>query len=553
MWSYVLLYVLPLTARFMLTEPLEPTRILLSLIPLVIVFPSTLLPRFIESEETEHTVRHAVYATSFTVAVGTSIRWDVVRDAYPEHVWPLYLFLFAVGGVLTLWWFVLAHAIENRYRLLYTHQGDVTVLPLTLVAIATFVYDVPDDAFQFSRSILFYVPVVVAWATLHFVAFNGFAQTRTTTHSVEGFGFLAEAGLVVAVAHLALIELRATPVAFIALPFVSSLLSQTATRPEDRPLLRPWRGPGMGALQVGLSIAFAQLLKLRFDSDRVTLANAVLGATFTAVVPTLCGNRWVWPATLYATLLAAAYAASDPHIEADVRAGDIVALAAQFYLVFQITHLLAAPQEIQPLPPGPAPRHLEDTPQRDRSGQCFHGTALALLDRIPVPSCRRHGDATIRAMLKDLDPSCPEVFAGVWWMRGTSYPMQLTTVHGHTWRRSGERWTSTFSLRTGTRSASVAGAVNLLAQSLCITEVQWSTTDRWIRTPGWVLPLLRLLPDTYWLYRHGEDEMLRIVFDHRGRIVWQYRMLRIVRGDGRRTRFCEEFLRDYDGVPCLLG
>ena len=138
-------------------------------------------------------------------------------------------------------------------------------------------------------------------------------------------------------------------------------------------------------------------------------------------------------------------------------------------------------------------------------------------------------------------------------MRGTSYPMQLTTVHGHTWRRSGERWTSTFSLRTGTRSASVAGAVNLLAQSLCITEVQWSTTERWIRTPGWVLPLLRLLPDTYWLYRHGEDEMLRIVFDHRGRVVWQYRMLRIARGDGRRTRFCEEFLRDYDGVPCLLG
>ena len=42
---------------------------------------------------------------------------------------------------------------------------------------------------------------------------------------------------------------------------------------------------------------------------------------------------------------------------------------------------------------------------------------------------------------------------------------------------------------------------------------------KWIRTDGWVIPLLRLLPDSYWLYRVSDHEMIRIVCNRRGERV----------------------------------
>lgn len=553
MWSYLVLYVLPLVARFVLADHYDGVRIALSLLPLAVVFPSTLLPVWIKDEENEHVWRHSLYAIAFTVSAGSSIRWDVVAEGLDEP-WASHLILYLIVGALSLWWFVVSHVIENHFDAVYTHQGDIAVLPLTLVAIGTFASSVPDEAFQFSRSIIFYVPIVVAWATLHFVAFNGFAQSSTTTHSTPGFAFLAHAGLVIAVAQLALIEMRATPTPFLFLPLVASVLCQVTTRPTAPAVLRPRRLVGMWVIQVGLSVGFGAIFSAKFDATRVTVALAVVGAALVLSLPPLCGNRWVLPTTLYTALVTATYAATDEYTESEFGVFDAAALTTGAFLIFQTTHCLASPEDLQPHPPcALPPSDTRATPQSSTAFWTLSGV-LRLLDRVPVCHKRVHGDATLRTMLARQDATCPQAFAGVWWMCGNAYPMQLTTVHSHRWSRTADgARTATFSLRGGTRSASVAGLLNLWGQSVCFTTVHWRDADRWIRTPGWLLPVLRLLPDTYWLYRVDEDEMLRLVYDRHGTIVWQYRMLRVVRGDGRRTQHHRTFMDTYEGRPCLLG
>ena len=93
-----------------------------------------------------------------------------------------------------------------------------------------------------------------------------------------------------------------------------------------------------------------------------------------------------------------------------------------------------------------------------------------------------------------------------------------------------------------TRSATLSGFLLWLGQSLCITKVV--VLSRWIRTDGSFLPMLHLFPDTYWIYRHSEDELWRLVYNRKGRVVWQYRMLRIARGGpSERTRHFDDFVK----------
>ena len=77
--------------------------------------------------------------------------------------------------------------------------------------------------------------------------------------------------------------------------------------------------------------------------------------------------------------------------------------------------------------------------------------------------------------------------------------------------------------------------------------------DHWIRTDTWTLPGLRWLAATYWIYRVDDDEMLRLVYDAHGAVVWQYRMLRVVRDDGTPTRHFDAHvlaLRDTHVLAC---
>lgn len=540
----LLLYVYPIAFRFAIASEFHVGRIALSLLPLPVVLPSTWLPSYFRSEENEHVARHALYATSFMVGAA-SIRWSVVSDAFPE-AWTVHLILYLAVGAASLWWFVLSHVLENTVapRLL-THQGDIAVLPLTLVAIATFVYDVPDDAFQFSRCVIFYVPIVVAWATLHFVAFNGFAQSRTTTYTKKGFDQLGFAGLLIGSVHLALIEMRARPESFLFFPMVAAVLTQVTTRPTDAPRLRAWWFVGACLVQTTASIGLGAALAQFYDATAAYLTPVLVGAGSVFTIPLLCGDWWVVPATLHASLLTLTFLSE--HV-GDLHLLDIPGVAAGFFVVFRVTHLLAPPEEIQIKPPGTPLMHATPPQQRAR---CSVACALRPLNRIPICHRWQHGEDVVRRMMSWRKPSCPVVFAGIWWMKGNSFPMQLVTVHGHEWRVVDGVHETTFALhKHTTRSATVAGLLNRLGQGMCTTRVEWKEGERWVRTPGWWW--FRLLPCTYWLHRDASDVMTRVVFGATGNVVWQYKMLRIVRGDGSRTMYYGDFMRSYEGVPCIL-
>lgn len=304
----LLLYVLPIAARLVIDLPDTPERwgrAALSIVPLLIVVPQLWYPRFFSDERREHVVRHATYAAAFTVSALTSVRWDVVQAA-GITTWTVPLIAYLGIGSLTLWWFCLSHVLENYDVVpLRTHQGDVAVLPLTLVAIATFASTVPDEAFQYSRSIIFYVPVVVAWATLHFVAYLGFATSCITTYSVAGFDFYAYAGLVIGAAHLVLLEVRAPPLAFQFFPIVAALLCQLTPRYEDAPCLRPGRLGGVLALAFPLGVSIAALPgSLPFVQRAIVHG---VGLPLASVcLPVLAGRGWVWSATAYGMLLTSA-------------------------------------------------------------------------------------------------------------------------------------------------------------------------------------------------------------------------------------------------------
>lgn len=542
----LLLYLLPLAARFVLSWPgavaEEWGRAVLSLVPLLVVLPSLWLPTCWTDTRREHVVRHAVYALSFTVAAAASVRWDVVADALSDsEEWATALVAYLGVGSVTLWWFCLSHVLENTVDpTLFTHQGDVAVLPLTLVAIATFAETVPDEAFQFSRSVVFYVPVVVAWATLHFCAYSGFAVRCVTTHDVPGFHFLAHAGLVVAAAQLTLLEVRAPPLFFQLFPVVAALLCQVTTRPNAPPCLRDGRrvGTTVVALAVGLVLGF--LLRVRVPSCPI-IVPVVACVVASLCLPVLAGDRWVAPGTLYATLLTLAVVhACEGGEEADAGrvAVDALLCAGGYAVAFAVV-LRLVPATWRPSPPHPhPPRDAHATPQREVTCLLSPTPLLRVQDRVPCLGGRNVDLASFYPP----SPSCPPAFRGVWWAKGNTFPMDLLCVHHAKWSDDGKE-AHLWNRRGTTRHATLAGLALHVVSCVSHTRIV-VVNDRWIRTDGWMFGPLRLCPDSYWLYRVSDDEMLRLVYDARGTVVWQYRLLRIARDTPTRTtRFTEEALR----------
>ncbi len=555
------LYVLPLLARAGLgTVPDAWWRVPLSLLPVGLAMPTLLLPRWVRHEEREHVWRHAMYAFAFTVAAGTSVRWDVIVDSglAARREWATALLLYLAVGSLALWWFCASHVIEN-YGLIvsgmHTHHGDVAVLPLTLVAIATFASDVPDEAFQYLRSVPFFVPVLVAWATLHFVAFNDFAVSRTTTLHRRGFDFLAQAALVIASAHLTLLELRAPAAAFQAFPFVAAVLSQLMPHPDEPPRVRPGRAWGAAVVGGAAGAAVGGVLQVRFAPARVVApAAAVLGAALCVAIPRIVGRRWPVPAALYAALLLATFLHAHDDVATAVRVQDALAIAAGFGLAFACCELLAPALSSSPSSPATVPTATPGATPQDAASCWAPSKLMRPLACVPVPCASGAYDADgaflRRFYRREPSKNCPDEFVGVWWMCGNSFPMQLTTVHHADWSSGAEPvlWMRAHT----TRSATLGGLLLWMGQSLCFFRV--ASARPWIRTDGWVLPYLRLLPDTYWLYRVSDDEMLRLVYDARGKVVWQYRMLRIARGTEReRTRHFNAFVAAHRGRRYWYG
>lgn len=530
------LYALPFAIRFGLTAPssLPPwSDVVLSLLPVVVVFPSSYTVRFLgRRREWEHVVRHAFYSAAFSVSVASSVRWSYVAE-HLDVCLPLVLYL--AVGCATLWWFVVSHVAENHLMpWLRVHQGDVTVLPLTLVAIATFARDLPDDAVRFSRAVLFFVPVIVAWATIFFIAYNGFARGRVTTFHEDGFDFHARSALVVASAHLGLLECNSPPTVFQFFPIVAALLCQTTALHTDAPRLRPRAELGTLLTSLGVGAGAGAVLWTRFGW-RALVCVAVLLPIVARALPTLAGDRWVVPGSAYLSLGVVAYliALSERGVVAEVRAVDTLAVTALAYLACFVVQFLARPVWT-PEPPATPPATTARRPQED--APCW---APSRLFRIVVPLGRCVGTSYTENTPAELlrrhppHPHCPEAYRGVWWMDGNTFPVDLVVVQDARWSADG-RTAWRFDADGITHDASLFGVLLWLW-----TKPKRSRLDvldrEWIRTCAWYLPVLRWMHVTYWIRVVDRDHMERLVLSSDGRVVWRYSLRRVVRADGSHT------------------
>ena len=296
-------------------------------------------PRMLD-EEKEHEVRHAAYLLGFVVALATSVRWGDAARAYP------FLVVYAVVGSLTLLWFVASHVVENRaFPSVHTHQGDVVVLPLTLVTIATFSRDVPLTILRAGRAIIFYVPVFVAWATLNLIAYNDFSRLRTTTLN-HRFNYCVLLSLPVATAHLALVETGAQPALYLLLTFTAAFLAQIAYPVSSPAILRArgWTGFLVVALLVSSLPPLAVFPHLpgnaRTATAELTLVYTYCFTFLAAIVPRIAGESWPVALSLYVTTFVVAYVYRD---------GDRREEAEPFFPLFSFALTLFAAPLVQAL------------------------------------------------------------------------------------------------------------------------------------------------------------------------------------------------------------
>ena len=515
-----LLYVLPLLARVWLVARGTSTPawadVLLSQIPLAVVAPSSFLPRCIADDEREHVVRHTLYAIAFTVAIPCALRLPIEHEA---------LLLYAVVGAATLGWFVLSHALENAAdSRLRTHQGDVTVLPLTLVAIAAFAESVDDAAFVFTRSTPFFVPVIVAWATIYFLAFQGFAMQRTTTHRHPGFGYHASAALVVASVHLVLLEARARAALFVLFPICAALACQAMPPYDRRPRLRPYHYVGQVVVVASLSVLLQRLVvrAILGDASDVVFPASILALCL--CLPWVCGRRFRLPAACLSALASAALYEEDAGTSLGVL--DALGLLASHYVVIVAADVLCPVVWNPDVPDVPPPR---DDGQRPQASMLFSRCVSGL--RVP---CGGRADAERVLLARESADGCPDDLRGVWWMDGNNYPMDLATVQHLAWSSDG-------TVATGRDNAILAYRATLSGYLLALLSLAKVTritvvSDRWIRTDSWSVPGLRLFHDSYWIYRVSPDVMLRVVYSSTGKLLWKYRLVKILTSAGVRTR-----------------
>lgn len=510
----VLLYASPVLCRVALASGTSVRwwDVVLSQASLPLVFASLVAKQHVRDAEHEHLVRHTLFALAFTLTTAASVRWEAVEGA-----WAAPLVCYLAAGTGALWGFVGAHLVENAYDArIKTHKGDVTILPLTLVALATFIDHVPTAAFRFTRSSIATVPVIVAWATLFFIAFHSFATRRITTLDHDDYHFHAHAAFVVAAVHLVLLETEASPTVFQFFPLAAALLCQSMPDAAERPSLRPHRRVGTVVVAGACGAAVAALVLLPHATrSRLVYASACVVGALT--VPPVAGDRWVLPAVALSTVATWTLLC---RVAALSTAWDVVRLAASYHVVYSLTCVLCPPH----WRPSPPPR----TPHFDPSDAPHAGTYC------PLPYCcaRPLVDAA-DALWSRPPPACPYVVRGVWYMDENWLPQNLVCLHAATWSDDGR--TATLWDRRGLRhDATLGGLALALWSCLTVTQVTCLPDSPWIRTETWVLPWLRLRHATYWIYHTSADTAVRVVYDHHYNLVWKYHLVRVLDGHGHR-------------------
>lgn len=542
----------PFAVRFAAWEEGTPAiDVVLSLLPFVLVAPSSYVAGNVSEEKAEHVGRHVLYASAFCISA-TAVHWDFVASAWADgEEWPEYLFLYFVIGGLTLWWFVVAHLLENHVLgWLYTHQGDVVVLPFTILAFTSFANTVPDEAMRFSRSVIYFVPCIVSWATILLVAYTGFATSKTTTLTNPAYTMVTSVGFIVGITQLLLLETRAKPSLYLLTVPVVGVFAQMAYRASTPPKIRPKTTLGSSIVAAGMGTGVGALLTFRFSS-RCIAVSAYVAVVCAHAIRVVAGRQWILPATLVASVNTGTVIVflDDTH----VRVGDAIAILCAYFIAFTITAVVSPVVFLDGLPTPPPPPDAEEMPQLN-AGPCTLSGIARRLNRLSL--CHTHrrytADTTtwLTPFFDKVDENCPQEFVGVWWMQYNTFPMELIAVHRRKWNESGTEalfWNG----NDITFDTTVSGWCMAVLSRLTFTSMK-VINDRWIRTDSWKTSL-RLLSTTFWLYRSDSDTMIRLVYNSRGDIIWRYNMKRIAHSPTRITRHMRHFLASAENKPYVTS
>lgn len=510
-FAYLILYISPiLTSLIIRNNVASLLNFCVCVVPVLSVVPSSFVYMFVQNNDIEHIVRHAWYAMSFVVGAIT-IDWNYVRsNLQDDAVWNF--ILFCIFGTISLLYFTLSHVLEYYKFPIFTHHGDVSILPLTLVAIVTFYNNVPDEVFLLARTAPLLIIVAVAWSTIHLVAFLDFAKFSTTRHEQQGFKTVTFSAQVTASIFLILVEAKAQPVYFFFFAILSGIYMQLIRNIDDG---MRFRKNSMYLLVIVVLVSLVSaLLQFAIFVDSMQVGEAFLCIMTPVLVigritVYVIGNRWPM---ITAALISLATCAVFEVLNLPrfylwiIISHFVIALFASFMRYEHTT--LAIPQR----------------PQNYEPQSCIvHNRFSALVNVFARLSsctkCSKQFSPNTNWLQEELKNDAPGDLQGIWYMQDVTtndYMVHISNVVSQGGKLN-------MKLRFA-RSPNIVAYTSKLFfgyETVKHSDV-WYETSVYISILGFTLPF-----STLWCYRESAMSFVRFQCNEKREIVYQYKLKRI--------------------------
>lgn len=518
--SYILLYISPvLTSLITRNDVASFSNFLLCVVPIICVIPSSYAYFLIKNKENEHIVKHAWYTACFLLGAIT-IRWEHVVSHVNDLPILNFVVFFALGA-LSLLSFTISHIAEKFDSSVRTHYGDVTILPLTLVSIAMFYNSVPDDVFFLSRTAPIIIVVVVAWTTIFLIAFLEFAKHGTTRYKQKGFALVSISATVISAIFLILLECQASPIYFLVYAFLSGFYMQSHRKYDSD--MRFHKNSFLVALLIFSISLISAAVKF------VTFRHTVGFWTGVAIifVPSIIlaeilrfthGNRWPFLSAAIVSLCTLAVfdkTNRDEHFILYI----LWVVGSHFVIALVSSLLLTYEQKPSKLP---HPPHVYD-PKLFLKRTRFHYCYDVLSSGVPFAMCARtfsaHDSNWLKNTFKDDKPGKMQ---GLWHMQDVTTSSYLIHVK-HNKKDDNEIF-----------NVQIAKKPDFTAL-FCLLFVEYETvkrTDQWYETfvylnfCGFTIHL-----DTLWCYQESSSSLIRLQYNKKGDVTYQYRLKKIAHLD----------------------
>lgn len=303
-FCYTLLYISPIFISLITRSEISTfAKFVISLIPILSVIPSSYVYLYIHNKEVEHIIRHGWYSMSFLIG-SVTINWMYIAENLDDDN-VLNFLVFFVFAFSSLFYFTISHIFEYKGYKIYTHHGDVSILPLTLVSIAYFYNEIPDEVFILTRVAPIIIIVMVSWSTIHLTAFLQFATNCTTRHSQNGFSIVTSSAYVTAAIFLILIELQAAPVYFFSFALISGIFMQFMRRHDE--IMYFQKNSFILLLLLLFSCSICAIIQLYVYDHQLSFIIAfaslfIPNLIFGRITAHLIGNRWPFIASIIISL-----------------------------------------------------------------------------------------------------------------------------------------------------------------------------------------------------------------------------------------------------------